>query len=216
MTTLGPFTSWPEVLAYAKTGGPLYYQAPMDRSPARFLPGKGEVFGYVAGARTIKMWPPGSVGRGSRRTSDPFSADAGHLDRFSRPIEERMPSPGLSPSQDDGPISMTYGELPSFKEFERDIRRLDPDHSDGAYWPAGTLYPMELVVRGEIELAENFGGLEEFEAERNRTGRNTRVRGFRGDEKHIYDFIEYLIEQGDEEATNLASSIMMTLGYEWI
>jgi hypothetical protein len=114
---------------------------------------------------------------------------------------------------------MTYGTLPPFEKFERDIRRPNPDNSDGsAYWPAGTLYPMELVDNHEIELAETFG-LEEFEAERQLTGRNTRVRGFRDNERAMYEFIEFLTDRwnnGDEQAGDLASSIMMTLGYEWI
>lgn len=115
--------------------------------------------------------------------------------------------------------SMTYGELPPFEKFEQDIRRPSPDNSDGsAYWPEGTLYPMELVSAHEIELAETFG-LEEFRAERQITGRNTRVRGFKDNERAIYEFLEFLVDRfnnGDEEAGDLASSIMYTLGYEWI
>lgn len=116
--------------------------------------------------------------------------------------------------------SMSYGELPSFEKFEHDVHtRVDPDYDDGrVYWPPGTLYPMELVSAHEIELAETFG-LEEFEAERQITGRNTRVRGFKDNERAIYEFLEFLVDRfnnGDEEAGDLASSIMMTLGYEWI
>lgn len=116
-------------------------------------------------------------------------------------------------------FSMTYGELPPFEQFERDVHtRPDPEHDGQPYWPAGTLYPMELVSSHEIELAETFG-LEEFEAERQITGRNTRVRGFKDNERAIYEFIEFLIDRwnnSDEEAGDLASSIMYTLGYEWI
>lgn len=82
-----PFESWADVLEYAKTGEPLYYSAPMDRFPARLMPGGNAPFTYKAQARTIKIWPAGSTGRGRNRTSDPFTADAGHLDRFSRPEE---------------------------------------------------------------------------------------------------------------------------------
>lgn len=119
----------------------------------------------------------------------------------------------------DRPIGMTYGTVPPFKKFERDIRRPNPDQTDGgAYWPSGTLYPMELVDEHEIELAEDYG-LDEFEADRRRTGQNSRVRGFKGSEHDIHGFVRYLSEkfdEGDEEAGNLASSIMTTLGYEWI
>jgi hypothetical protein len=119
----------------------------------------------------------------------------------------------------DRPIGMTYGTLPPFEEFERDIRRPNPDNRNGEpYWPEGTLFPMELVSGHEIELAETFG-LEEFEAERQLTGRNTRVRGFKDNERAIYEFVEFLADRlhnGDEEAGDLASSIMTVLGYEWI
>jgi hypothetical protein len=117
--------------------------------------------------------------------------------------------------------SMTYGALPSFEEFEHDIHtRIDPE-GDGKkpYWPPGTLYPMELVGAHEIELIEGFGATEEFEPERRRTGRHSGVRGFKYDERDMYGLLEYLVEafnEGDEEAGDLASGIMGTLGYEWI
>ncbi len=116
--------------------------------------------------------------------------------------------------------SMTYGEMPPFEQFKRDIHtRIDPE-GDGKkpYWPPGTTYPMELVGAHEQELAYNYG-LEPFQSERQRTGRNSRAQGFRGDESDIYNFVVFLIEEwnnGDEEAGDLASSIMYTLGYEWI
>src|SRR5690348_13979001 len=102
--------------------------------------------------------------------------------------------------------------------LDQDIRRPDPDREGRPYWPEFTRYPMELVGSREIELAERYG-LNEFEAERRRSGRNSRVRGFNADEKEMYGFLEYLVEQsndGDDEAGDLASSIMGTLGYEWI
>jgi hypothetical protein len=354
---LVPFTSWADVLAYAQTGEPIYYKAPMDRYPARLTPSNPKArspFTYQAQTRTIKVWPSGSVGRGRNRTADPFSADAGHLDRFLRPVEAGVRETGgqvaahrdpvdehaatelvlyientseLSP---DGPSgqgrnillgalrkwrkgtydpklavklfeylavagakqyakefddaknwstiftpatrheaakqleasfrnsaehgeydhvdthlthftnevgarrkrpperpaarerkhSMTYGVLPPFEQFTHDVHtRVDPDYSDGrTYWPAGSLFPMELVSAHEIELAQDFG-LDEFRTERHRTGRNTRAIGFQGDERQIYDFLEFLVEamnNGDDEAGDLASTIMSTLGYEWI
>lgn len=113
--------------------------------------------------------------------------------------------------------SMTYGTVPSFKEFERDVHtRIDPEGSDGSvYWPPGTLYPMELVSSREIELAQEFGELEEFRGAHGK-------QGFRGNERQIYDFVKFLMDQEDaysgEEGSpgDLASSIMYTLGYEWV
>jgi hypothetical protein len=117
--------------------------------------------------------------------------------------------------------SMTYGELPPFPKFKHDVStRIDPE-GDGTkvYWPPGTLYPMELVDDDEVALAEGFGALEEFTPERRRTGRHSGVRGYKGDETTIYDFVTYLSGEwsdGNEKAGDLASSIMGTLGYEWI
>jgi hypothetical protein len=102
------FSSWSGVLAYARTGGPLYYQAPMDHRPTRLSPchpgydthgryhdaGRGcGPYQYFVRARTIRIWPPGSVGRGRGRTADPFSADAGHLGRFSKPVNGSEENP---------------------------------------------------------------------------------------------------------------------------
>lgn len=74
------FSTWSDVLAYARTGAPLYYHAPMDAFPVR-------IFHFKVRARTIRIWPPGSQGRGRMRTADPFTADKGHLNRFRRPAE---------------------------------------------------------------------------------------------------------------------------------
>ncbi len=68
------FASWRDVLAYAATGAALYYHAPLDVAPVRVR--------YEARPRTIRIFPPGRTGRGKARTSDSFSADVSHLDRF--------------------------------------------------------------------------------------------------------------------------------------
>lgn len=82
---MGAFNSWKDVLEAAKRGEKLFYRAPLDVMAISFVP--RDAFKrsntYEARGRTIKMFPPGSAGRGRLRTSDPFTADAGHLDRFS-------------------------------------------------------------------------------------------------------------------------------------
>ncbi len=78
------YDSWRDVMDDARRGTALFYQAPMDPSPTRLHPAPGQPLGYEALARTIKIWPPGSAGRGRQRTADPFTADSGHLDRFRR------------------------------------------------------------------------------------------------------------------------------------
>ena len=72
------FATWERLLAYVKRGNPVWYQAPLDVRPTRLTQGK-KPFGYEPRARTVRIYPPG---RGKARTSDPFTADAGHLDRF--------------------------------------------------------------------------------------------------------------------------------------
>lgn len=74
-----PFDSWADVLAYAASGAPIFYQAPMSHQPRR-------LWKFEVRPRSIRIWPPGSTGRGPMRTSDPFTADAGHTDRFRRPL----------------------------------------------------------------------------------------------------------------------------------
>ena len=76
-------TPWKEILAAAHRGEDLYYQAPLDPRPIRFRAGGGAPYTYLAGNRSIRLWPPGSTGRGQLRTSDPFTADSEHADRFS-------------------------------------------------------------------------------------------------------------------------------------
>jgi len=77
------FSTWSEVMAAARNGEPLHYRAPLDPHPLRLTKGTGP-YHYEARTRTIRIWPPGSAGRGKFRTADPFTADAGHLERFSR------------------------------------------------------------------------------------------------------------------------------------
>ena len=73
------FDTWKEVLAFAKEckPGQLFYHAPLNIEPVALLK-------YEVRARTIRIWPPGSTGRGRMRTSDPFTADVNHFDRFRR------------------------------------------------------------------------------------------------------------------------------------
>jgi hypothetical protein len=94
MANLIPFQSWADVLTYARTGQPLYYQAPMDHRATLLRPGAKTIFGFEVRAKTIRIWPSGSLGRGRSRTSDPFNADKGHLSRFSHPLENELPGRG--------------------------------------------------------------------------------------------------------------------------
>lgn len=133
-------------------------------------------------------------------------------------MPRRRPTNAREKVREGDSYSMTYGQLPPFKKFAHDIHtRIDPDY-DRPYLPAGEKYPMELVGKHEIELAQACD-LEQFQTERQRKGQHSGAFGFRGDDRQIYAFLEYLVDafnNGDDEAGDLASSIMTTLGYEWI
>ena len=83
-----PFKTWREVLDAAKSGDVLYYQAPLNHRPTqlrRLTEGdKWSTNVYEPKAKTVRIIPYGARGRGRIRTADPFTADAGHLDRFRR------------------------------------------------------------------------------------------------------------------------------------
>jgi hypothetical protein len=80
------FPNWRAVLEYAAAGGPLYYHAPLDFRPVK-------LWDYKVRARTLRIWPHGSRGRGRMRTHDPFTADKGHLNRFLYPVSATRADP---------------------------------------------------------------------------------------------------------------------------
>jgi hypothetical protein len=107
--------------------------------------------------------------------------------------------------------SMTHGVVPPWPQFIRDIRREDPDEGK-PYWAPGEPYRMEFHRGHDRELIEKFGRFSDSGASYGRSG-------YQGDEKTVYAFVKWLArkeQRGDEEAGQLASSIMTTLGYEWI
>jgi len=76
------FHSWAEVMASARKGEPLIYQAPMDPTPVRFVKGTGS-WTYAVKGNAIRLTPPKSA-------ADPFVADVGHLDRFRMTFTEAI------------------------------------------------------------------------------------------------------------------------------
>lgn len=68
---LEKFATWDAVLAHVAAGLPVWYYAPLDYRATRL--GSSEVR-VMRGAK-IRIRPPS-------RDCDPFTADAGHLDRF--------------------------------------------------------------------------------------------------------------------------------------
>jgi hypothetical protein len=69
MSNFATFSTWDEVLAAARRGEQLWYQAPLDRSPR-----------YVA---VVKVFKNGKLRIDPlSRDADNFNADAGHLLRF--------------------------------------------------------------------------------------------------------------------------------------
>ena len=94
------YRSWHEVMQDARAGETLFYHAPLDRFPVRLTKGSGGPYTYEVMARGVRIYPPGSSGRGKQRTSDPFTANAEHLERFRRPtsaprVDTTLPAPRL-------------------------------------------------------------------------------------------------------------------------
>jgi len=87
--------------------------------------------------------------------------------------------------------SMNYGEIPPFDKFSRNFRK-----------EAGALYNYEL--KGSDARTASKAGIP--------------VSGDFTD-KELYSIIQKLMDRwnkGDDNAGDLASSIMYTLSYEWI
>jgi len=64
------FSSWDEVLAFAKRGGWLFYHAPLDLRPCS--------------VHVVKVYKNGKIRIDPGAGADPFTADSGHLSRFKR------------------------------------------------------------------------------------------------------------------------------------
>ena len=84
MRTYQKFETWDQVLEYVTKGKcsldscGIYYQAPMDYRPVLVLAKRR------GNGRKVRIIPPGLL-------ADPFWADAGHLDRFLRAVDETLP-----------------------------------------------------------------------------------------------------------------------------
>lgn len=115
MPELIRFPEWADVLDYAHTGRPLYYQAPMDAFAVRLTQCFKHTrwqpcapYTYVVRGKTIRIFPPGS----NRRPSDPdrvdpFTATRGHLDRFSRPVNGSQENPMRRRFRKKNPMTST-------------------------------------------------------------------------------------------------------------
>jgi hypothetical protein len=112
--------------------------------------------------------------------------------------------------------SMTYGVLPPYKEFLAAIRENNPDE-DRPYLAPGQKYPMELVGM-DVRVADKIG------LEPSGVGDYGKPR-YELTEKQLYAMLKKLVRVFDsnmkdeamrEAAGDLASSVMTTLGFEWI
>ena len=94
----------------------------------------------------------------------------------------------------EGVTSMTFGVMPSFKDFQKNFKRSVK---------GSKLYPYTL--KGEDKTAAHNAGIP--------------VSGEFTD-KELYDIVKKLNKtweyDGDEDAGSLASGIMDTLDFEWI
>lgn len=111
---------------------------------------------------------------------------------------------------------MTYGVVPSFEDFSAHLNAYKDNNGEEASWEG--LYPMELVG-SDIDQAEK--AIKKCDKKK-----DFRVTGFVGqygkfglrftDKKSLWLFIKALPILTDDPDGDLASSIMGTLGYEWV
>lgn len=104
----------------------------------------------------------------------------------------------------DGPVrSMNYGQLPKFEEFKS---------STTEHFP----YPMELVWEDQqaVEATGLVGeeGIDPFTPSTYLHKYGVRVK----DAEAMYRLLQALIEFDEDDASDLASAILGTLGYEWV
>lgn len=114
-------------------------------------------------------------------------------------------------------VSYTYGVMPPFKVFKRQVLASAEDKPE----PGETYaYPMELVDDAEIEAVQ-----EVLASRPNRTFTEGWTRGGKYAVTiygigGLYGFVEDLTEYGErhdhEDVLNLASSILYTLDIEWV
>lgn len=113
--------------------------------------------------------------------------------------------------------SMTYGVVPSFKEFSAHLDSYEDNNGEQASWDERG-YPM-VLVGSDVDQAEkalrkmaraNRVSDLEFFTERGKYG--LRILN----KSTLWNFIKALPILTDDPDGDLASSIMTTLGYEWI
>lgn len=105
------FSSWPALLAYAATGAPLYYQAPLDVRPTALSAcTEGRIgswqYKVTKQPKAIRIKP-------RRDAGGAFTADQNHLARFLRPAAASDP--------DTTPVHIVRDDL--FDELGRKIAR---------------------------------------------------------------------------------------------
>lgn len=71
------FDTWQEVLEHVRAQKPVWYQAPLDRTPMRLSYKVPEHYGVRIQGNAVRIQPP-------KYAADPFRADDRHLDRFRR------------------------------------------------------------------------------------------------------------------------------------
>lgn len=103
--------------------------------------------------------------------------------------------------------SLSYGTLPPLEEFKTSVEERNE-------WPADG-YPMKLNSSDfiHVQTAVNQGIDSHLEAV---AFTQDDARIVITDVGSMHTLLRRLLEDGSEEAQDLASSIMFTLGFEWI
>ncbi len=109
-------------------------------------------------------------------------------------------------------ISTSFGVIPSFADFERQIRRIS-DEENKPYWRKGETFSLELVDDYEVGVMTKCG----FEP--NAVSQYAHKVRYELTERQIHKLVSCIMKRrwsDEEKAWSLASSIMYVLGYEWI
>ncbi len=142
-----------------------------------------------------------------------------------------MPRRRRAPKRNSGSKSLNWGTLPEFPAFEKHVRQAVDEDDNPVIGPPGDVYHMELVGKdvnaAKLALQTLFSTGTKVDFDQF-TGKHGKYGLRFNDLLSLHKFILALLTVDEMEAEadpdadrqetpgDLASSIMQTLGYEWV